>query len=218
MTFLETTGDRCRGDALSLKACAIEIGRHLRACLLTSLFAAFLGALSVSPASAALTCMQGNVNKVLNAGTIVIPMNAPSGSVVTTVAPDTFQMLCRLLNSAPLNTSATSTIKLTVTAALAPGFADVYKTAIDGLGIRFVFNAPACNASDLSLSNSKLLIPCAISGPLGGAYQDTNVTVTVIFVAYGAVKGGAATLSSIPVLSEAYMSSDSPGSVWNQSP
>lgn len=103
-----------------------------------------------------------------------------------------------------------------MTAALAPGFADVYKTAIDGLGVRFVFNAPTCNASNLPLSNSKLQILCALSGPLGGAYQDTNVTVTVIFVAYGAVKGGASTLSSIPVLSEAYISSDSPGSTWSQ--
>jgi type 1 fimbria pilin len=216
MAIRDGTGDRFRVNGLSLKTRVSKTCRNLRACLLSSLFAVFLGVLFVSPASAAMTCTPGNVGKVLNAGTIVIPMNAPSGTVVSTVAPATFQMRCSFLNTAPYNTTGTSTIQLTVTAALAPGFADVYKTAIDGLGIRYVFNAPTCNADNLPLSNSMLRIPCAISGPLGGSYQDTNMTVTAIFVTYGSVKGGATTLSSIPVLGEAYEASDNAGKLWPQ--
>jgi type 1 fimbria pilin len=204
------TGDRFRIDGLSLKASATKIGRHLRACVLTSLAAVFLSMLFVTPASASITCYPDNVSKVLTAGTIVIPMNAPSGTVVRTLAPDAFLMQCRFLSGDPVSTSGTSTLLLTVTAALAPGFADVYKTAIDGLGIRYVFNAPACNASNLSLSNSSLQIPCAIAGPLNGPYMAKNFTVTVIFVAYGAVKAGATTLSSIPAVVEQLQASDNP--------
>ncbi|MGX7004815.1 fimbrial protein [Caballeronia sp. KNU42] len=218
MTVPNRTGKQLRIDGMSVKAQAIKIGRQLRAWILTSLFAIFLGALFVSPVSAAITCTPGNVGKVLSAGTIVVPMNAPSGTVVSTVAPASFQMRCSFMNSSPFNTTGTATLQLTVTAALAPGFADVYKTAIDGLGVRFVFNAPTCNATNLSLNNSLLRIPCDISGPLGGPYQDTNVTVTTIFVTYGAVKGGATTLSSIPVLDEGFEASDNPGKIWSQTP
>ena len=209
--------DRYRIDGLSLKAHVSTIGRTLRACLLSGLVTLLLSALFVTPVSAAITCNPGNVNKVLAAGTIVIPMNAPSGTVVSTVAPAGFLMNCSFLNSSPFNTSATVYIQLTVTAALAPGFTDVYKTAIDGLGVRFVFDAPACNSSNLSLSNSLLRIPCNLSGPLAGPNIVTNLTVTTIFVVYGAVKGGATTLSSIPVLSEAYETSDNVGKIWPQS-
>ncbi len=218
MTVLDRTGDRFRIDGSSLNANALKICRNLRASLLSTLFAVFLSAFFVNPASAAITCNPGNVNKVLAAGTITIPMNAPSGTVVGTVAPAGFLMNCSFLNTTPFNTTATVYIQFTVTAALAPGFADVYKTAIDGLGVRFVFDAPTCNASNLSLSNSLLRIPCALSGPLAGPTIVTNVTVTTIFVAYGAVKGGASTLSSIPVLSEAYETSDNVGKLWSQSP
>src|SRR5471030_553947 len=217
MTVPDRTGDQLRSEGSSLKAHAIKIGRQLLACLLTSLFAVFLGVLFVSPASAALTCNPGSVNKVLAAGTIVIPMNAPSGTVVSTAAPDGFVMTCSFLNTSPFNTTGTSYIQLTVSAALAPGFIDVYKTAIDGLGVRFVFNSPACNTSNVALSNSMLRIPCALSGPLAGPNIVTNLTVTTIFVVYGAVKGGATTLSSIPVLSEAYETSDNVGKIWPQS-
>jgi hypothetical protein len=218
MIIPDRTGERFRINCLRLKANVIKIRPHLRACLLSSLFSVFLSVLFVSPASAGLTCKQGNVSKVLNAGTIVIPMNAPSGTVVSTHAPETFQMLCQFLNSGKLTTSATSTIRLDVTDAAAPGFTDVYKTAIDGLGIRYVFNAPACDASNLSLSNGSLKIPCAVSGELGGAYTPTDVTVTAIFVAYGAVKAGATTLSSIPVLKQGFESTDSPGQTfWGSS-
>jgi type 1 fimbria pilin len=165
-----------------------------------------------------MTCKPANVGNVLSAGTIVIPMNAPSGTVVSTVAPTSFLMQCFFTNSAPFNTTGISTLQLTVTAPLAPGFADVYTTSISGLGVRFLFNAPACNASNLPLSNSLLRIPCDISGPLGGAYQNTSFSVTTVFVIYEAVKGGAAALSSIPVLSEAYEASDSPGKLWPQTP
>lgn len=110
MTVPDRTGNQLRIDGLSLKVHAIRIGRHPRACVLTSLFAVFLGALFVGPASAAITCTPGNVGKVLNAGAIVIPMNAPSGTVVSTVAPASFQMRCYFQNNAPYNTTATSTL------------------------------------------------------------------------------------------------------------
>jgi len=218
MTSLDSVVDGFRNDGLSLRTIALKIGRNLRACFLSSLLAVLLSVLSVSPASAAVTCNPGSVNKVLAAGTIVIPMNAPSGTVVSTVAPAGFVMNCSFLNTSPFNTSATVNIQLAVTAALAPGFTDVYKTAIDGLGVRFVFNAPTCNITDLSLSNSLVRIPCALSGPLAGPTIVTNLTVTTIFVVYGAVQGGASTLSSIPVLGEAYETSDNVGKIWNQSP
>jgi type 1 fimbria pilin len=214
MIVPDRTTNRFRIDGLSLKASATRIGRHLHACFLTSLFAVILSMLFVTPASAAITCKQGDVGKVLSAGTIVIPMNAPSGTVVSTVAPAAFQMLCTFSNGAPLTTSATSTIRLEVANALAPGFADVYKTAIDGLGIRYVFNAPACDASNLSLSNGLLRIPCFVSGSIGGPYEPTEVTVTAIFVAYGTVKAGATTLSSIPELKQGFESSDSGKTVF----
>ena len=150
MIVPDRTTNRFRIDGLSLKASATRIGRHLHACFLTSVFAVILSMLFVTPASAAITCYPANVGKVVTAGTIVIPMNAPSGSVVRTLTPDAFQMQCAL----PNGTSGTSTIRLTLKATLAPGFTDVYKTNIDGLGIRYVFNAPECSASDLSLSNS----------------------------------------------------------------
>lgn len=218
MTVPQRTGNPLRIDGLSMKAHAIKIGQRLRAWLLTSLFAVFLGALFVSPASAAVTCSPSNVNKVLAAGAIVIPMNAPSGTVVSTVAPAGFVLNCSFLNTTPFNTSGTVYIQVTVTAALAPGFTDVYKTAIDGLGVRFVFNSPACNTSNQALNNSLLRIPCALSGPLAGPNIVTNLTVTTSFVAYGAIKGGASTLSSIPVLNEAYETSDNVGKLWTQSP
>lgn len=217
MASLDSIGDGFRNDSLSLKTRALEIGRNLRACLLSGLGTVFLSALFVSPASASSTCMPGNVSKVLNAGTIVIPANAPSGTVVSTIAPADFQMRCAFLNNTPFNTTVTATLQLSVTAALAPGFADVYKTSVDGLGIRYVFNAPTCNGSNLPLSNSLLRIPCVVSGVIGGQYQDTNVTVTAIFVTYGAVKPGATTLSSVPLLAEAYEMSDNPGKLWPQS-
>jgi type 1 fimbria pilin len=218
MTVPDRSHDRFHIDSLPLKASALKIGRNLRACLLSCLCAVFLCALLVHPASAAMTCNPASVNNVLAAGTITIPMNAPPGTVVSTAAPTGFIMNCSFLNTSPFVTSGTTYIQLTVTAALAPGFTDVYKTAIDGLGVRFVFNSPACNASNLSLSNSLLRIPCALSSSLGGPNIVTNLTVTTIFVVYGAVKGGASTLSSIPVLSEAYETSDNVGRLWGQSP
>lgn len=192
--------------------------KKLWGCIVSSLVAVLLSTFCANPASAAITCNPGNVNKVLAAGTIVIPMNASPGTVVSTVAPAGFIMNCSFLNTSPFNTSTTVFIQLTVTAALAPGFTDVYKTNIDGLGVRFVFNAPTCNASNLSLGNSLLRIPCNLTGPLGGPTIVTNLTVTTIFVVYGAVKGGASALSAIPVLSQAYETADNPGKLWNQSP
>jgi type 1 fimbria pilin len=210
------TGKRFRTGNLWLKTSVLKIGGKWRTCLLSTLSAVFFCALLPTPAFAAMTCNAASVNKVLAAGTIAIPMNAPPGTVVSTVAPAGFIMNCSFLNSSPYVTSGTATIQLTVTAALAPGFTDVYKTSIDGLGVRFIFNSPACNASNLSLSNSLLRIPCALAGPLGGPNIATNLTVTTVFVAYGAVKGGASTLSSIPMLSEAYETSDNPGRIWPQ--
>jgi len=218
MTVPDRSHDRFHIDNLPLKASASKIGQALRACILSSLIAVVLNALCVGPVSAAMSCYADNLSKVLAAGTIVIPMNAPPGTVVSTIAPASFQMSCFFPNNSPPTTSGTSTIQITVTAALAPGFADVYKTNIDGLGVRFVFNAPTCNVNNASLSNNLLRIPCALSGPLNGPYQTTNVTATVIFVTYGAIKAGATALSSIPVVAEAYEESDVPGKLWTTPP
>jgi type 1 fimbria pilin len=213
----ETGGWFCIGT-FSPRVKRSRIGRHLWMRILSILIAVWFGALFVSPASAAITCTPANANKVLAAGTIVIPMNAAPGTVVSTVAPSGFIMNCSFLNTSPYNTSATVYIQFSVTAALAPGFNDVYKTNIDGLGIRFIFDSPACTTSNAPLQNSALRIPCSLTGPLAGPNIVTNLTVTSVFVTYGAIKSGASSLSSVPLLSESYETSDNAGRVWNQSP
>jgi type 1 fimbria pilin len=105
-----------------------------------------------------------------------------------------------------------------ITESLAPGSADVYQTSTAGLGIRYVVNAPTCNATNLVLSNNKLRFDCSVSGPLDGPYVPTDISITTSFVAIGPIHGGASTLSSVPVLGLYFEASDNPGKLWTQFP
>ena len=214
----DRTNKRFRIERLLLKAGLLKMRHKLRTCLLFSFVAIFFSTLFVSSASAAITCHPGSYNNVLAAGTIVVSSNAPPGSVLSISAPTSSSMVCSFLNGTPYNTSATTIMQFTVTAALAPGFSDVYTTNIDGLGVRFIFNAPTCNASNLPLTNSLLQISCALAGPLAGPDIITNFTVTTNFVAYGVIANGALTLSSIPVLAQSYWASDNTSRWWPQYP
>jgi type 1 fimbria pilin len=218
MTTPNRTNNRFRIGALLLNAGFLHIGRKLRTCLLVSLIAIFFNTPFVSSASASVTCHPSNYNNVLAAGAIVISSNATPGSVVSISPPTSSSMSCSFLNTSPYNTSGTMIIKFTVSDALAPGFADVYKTNIDGLGVRFVFNASTCNVSNSPMTNGVLQISCDIAGPLGGPNIVVPFTVTTSFVVYSAVANGALTLSSIPVLDQSYWASDNVSKWWSQWP
>jgi type 1 fimbria pilin len=211
----KTGGCFCIGKFLP-RVNGSRTSKNLSARIVSIVMVVFFAALLSSSASAAITCNPTNVSKVLAAGTIVIPMNPAPGTVVSTVAPAGFMMNCTFLNTTPYNTSAGVYIQLSVTAALAPGFADVYKTNIDGLGVRYILSAPTCNTSNAPLQNSAMRISCSLTGTLAGPSIVTNLTVTSVFVTYGAVKGGASSLSSIPMLSQTYETTDNVGKVWNQ--
>jgi type 1 fimbria pilin len=167
-------------------------------------------------AGGSITCNTGNTNLAINAGTVVIPMNAPPGTVVSTLAPATLIMNCRFVNQAPYTVSGFSTNQLEVTAALAPGFNDVYVTGIQGLGIRYTFNSSACNTSNATMANNLIRIPCPIAGPLGGPYVPQNIYATVSFVIYGPVSSGGVSIQTLPVMSQKYEESDDPGHLWGQ--
>ena len=98
------------------------------------------------------------------------------------------------------------------------GFSDVYPTNIDGLGVRYTFNSDAiCDTTNLTMKNKAIAISCVISGVPGGAHIYANATVTPSLVVTGAVKGGASTLSSSPIVSFTYTIKDVSGS-WPAAP
>ncbi|MGX7003872.1 fimbrial protein [Caballeronia sp. KNU42] len=152
------------------------------------------------PARAEMKCEVTNVSKVLVAGVISIPKDAPIGLTVSTLPADTFQNNCYFANVNPIATSGTSLIDISTVAALAPGFTDVYQTSIAGLGIRYQFTSSECTPASSTMSNGAMVVQCPFSGPLGGPYIYKDVHVTPSFVVVGSVKAGAATLSSVPII------------------
>ncbi|ALL68001.1 Fimbrial protein precursor [Paraburkholderia caribensis MBA4] len=189
------------------------------ALLVASVVIVLLAGLLAAPAHAAITCGPGNVNKPLSAGTIAAPVNVPVGAVVGTIAPNAFQVLCRFLSTTTPNnvTSASLYSDFKTTAPLAAGFNDVYQTTVAGLGIRYTFNSAQCSASGVTLTNGAIRLACPFSGPLDGPYMNADVSVTVEFVATGPIASGASTLSTAPVVTIGFATSDQ-GGYWNQSP
>jgi hypothetical protein len=209
MSGWEYAGRRvCRGDMRERLRAAWHV-----VCLAFVLLAMSLAA----PAHANLFCKTGNVGKVLAAGTLSVPVNTAPGTTISTLAPDAFQMFCQFQNTSPFDTSATNYVDLRTTASLAPGFTDVYQTGIAGLGVRYVFNASPCNASNVALVNNALRLTCPINGPLGGGYMQTTITVTPSLVVTGAIPAGASNLTTVPAVSIDFTMSDAAGT-WSQPP
>ncbi|WP_454874462.1 fimbrial protein [Paraburkholderia xenovorans] len=170
------------------------------------------------PAHAALICNASGANNVISAGSISVPANPTIGATIATLAPTQFQMPCRFDTSAPVETSAT--LWATFDSSLPPvsGFADVYQTNVQGLGIRYTFNAPACNANNVPMTSGEVKLTCPVSGPVDGPYMPIDVTVTPSFVATGVIPLGARTLSTVPLVSIVYWTSDDPATGWDKPP
>jgi type 1 fimbria pilin len=172
-------------------------------------------------AYAGMTCGTGNVNKMLAAGTISVPVNVSVGMTVGTVAPSTFQLSCRFLSTSnpPNVTSATLYADFKTTAPLANGFSDVYQTSIAGLGVRYTFDPSSsqCTAGSAVLANGSLRITCPFNGPIDGPYMAANISVTATFIVTGTIPSGASSFATAPVVTITYTQSDQGGS-WNQTP
>ncbi|WP_082779101.1 fimbrial protein [Burkholderia sp. PAMC 28687] len=170
---------------------------------------------SATSARASLTCTYPvNVSKVLAAGTISVPASPAVGATVKTLAPDAFQIPCRLLSSAPVSTSADEYAIFKTTASLASGFSDVYATNVPGLGVRFAFNAPACNAVNATLDKGEARLTCPVNTPVGGPYVNIDIASVVSLVTTGPVAAGASSLLTIPTVTITYQHSDSPGNSY----
>jgi type 1 fimbria pilin len=169
------------------------------------------------PARAEMKCEVGNVGKVLTAGVISIPKSASIGSTVSTLPPSAFQNDCYFADTGPRPTTGTSLVNISTTATLASGYTDVYATTIAGLGVRYQFTSSDCTPASATMSNGLIVIACPFSGPLGGPYMYKDVQVTASFVLVGAVKAGASTLSSAPVLKIALESQGIAGT-WSKTP
>lgn len=174
--------------------------------------------LAAPAAHAALTCQVIGTNNVITAGSISVPANPQIGATIATLAPTQLQVSCKFLNADPPETTAT--LWPTFDSSLLPvsGFADVYQTDVLGLGIRYTFNAPACNASNVPMTNGGIKLTCPFSGPMDGPYMPINITVTPSFVATGTIPLGARTLSTVPSVSITFWTSDDPTSGWDQPP
>ncbi|MFM0503869.1 fimbrial protein [Paraburkholderia caffeinilytica] len=192
-----------------------NVHRIANTVLLRLALALCIGAISVS-AHANLTCEVASINKAFVAGVISVPMNTAVGATVSTLAPDAFQLTCKFLADGLSDTSATLFSDFTTTGGLAPGFTDVYKTGIPGLGVRYMFNSPQCNANNLVLSHGTVRISCPFSGPLNGPIMTANVTVTSSLVVTDTIAAGASTLSTVPSVTIIYSTSDGGSSYWNK--
>ncbi|QYD72450.1 type 1 fimbrial protein [Paraburkholderia edwinii] len=170
-------------------------------------------------ACANIVCEVASVNKVLNAGTVSVAVNAAAGSTVLLLAPDPFQLTCSFPDSGSVrDTSAILYSDFKTTAPLAAGFTDVYQTEIAGVGTRYTFNSPQCNAVNIVLANNSVRINCPFSGPLGGPIQAANVSVTVAFVVTGVIASGASNFSKAPAVTIGFATSDGGTGYWNKSP
>ncbi|GAB7524684.1 fimbrial protein [Paraburkholderia sp. 2C] len=165
-----------------------------------------------------LTCEVASVDKVLNAGTVSVAVNAAVGSTVLTLAPDPFQLTCNFPDGGLRDTSATLYSDFKTATPLAAGFSDVYQTGIAGIGTRYTFNSPQCNAVNVGLTNGAVRINCPFSGPLNGPIQAANVSVTVALVVTGVVAPGASNFSKAPTVTIGFATSDGGTGYWNKSP
>lgn len=177
----------------------------------------FAGLVSIS-AHANLSCGILNANKTLTAGTISVPMNSAVGTTVSTLAPALFQPACNFPSGGLNDTSATLYVDLKTTASLATGFNDVYNTGIAGLGVRYTFSSPTCNATNVVLANGSVTLSCPVTGSLNGSRIPFDANVSATLVVTGATKAGATNLTTAPAVGITYRTSDGGSQSWVQTP
>ncbi|MBN3764313.1 fimbrial protein [Burkholderia sp. Ac-20365] len=158
------------------------------------------------------------MNKVLDAGTISIPVNAAPGTTITTHAPESFQFNCHYdpKYQPKFATDNTLYADFSTNAARAPGFNNVYATDVPGLGVRYTFNSSQCNAHGAVLTNNSLRLSC----PMRGFFNEplyAYLSVTWSLVVTGPIASGATTLSKAPTVSLGFTTSANNG-YWNQPP
>jgi type 1 fimbria pilin len=164
----------------------------------------------MTPARALVTCTYPvNVKKVLDGGTISIPVSSPVGATVKTLPPNAFQVPCKLNSIEPVVTSGVQYTNFQTTALPVAGFTDVYATNVPGLGVRFAFNAPACDAVNATLVNGLVKLTCPISTPVDGPFVNLELTAVVSLVTTGTIAPGAASLLTIPEVTMFYQHSTS---------
>lgn len=175
---------------------------------------AFVG-LAATPAYADLSCGVTGITLTIAAGVISIPANAAVGTTVLTLAPSPLKLNCILFTG--LGTSGTLISNLSTVTAPASGFDDVYPTSVAGLGVRYTFAAdPNCSPPTPTMKNKAIAIPCLITGPADSKTQIyTNMTVSPSLVVTSAVKPGASTLTSVPLVNFTYTLKEASGS-WSQ--
>ncbi|MGT2472651.1 fimbrial protein [Paraburkholderia terrae] len=154
------------------------------------------------------------MNKVISAGTISVPVSAPVGTTVGTLATDSFQPTCNFPASGLSDTSATLYTDVTTTAALASGFTDVYQTGIAGLGIRYTFSSPECGAPNATLTNGAVRVSCNFAGPLNGPTMSPYIYITPTLVVTGPIKSGASSFTTVPNIVITYRTSDGGANYW----
>ncbi|AMV46692.1 fimbrial protein [Paraburkholderia caribensis] len=167
-----------------------------------------------APAHANIACEIANISLTASAGTISVPVAAPVGQTLASLAPSTFQMSCHFVTRVNSVTEATNYANF-ATSQLAPGFTDVYQTNVAGIGIRYTFDSAQCNATHVVMTNGQAQVGCYFSGPLDGPYQNANITVTPTLVVTGTIAPGTKALSTVPAVTIMYTSSDQDTS-WNK--
>ena len=148
-----------------------------------------------APAHANIACEIANISLTASAGTISVPVAAPVGQTLASLAPSTFQMSCHFVTRVNSVTEATNYANF-ATSQLAPGFTDVYQTNVAGIGIRYTFDSAQCNATHVVMTNGQAQVGCYFSGPLDGPYQNANITVTPTLVVTGTIAPGTKALST----------------------
>lgn len=182
-------------------------------CFLLAAFLLITGFVPLS-ARASITCNNlSGINQVLSAGTISVPANTAPGTTISTLAPVTYTYQCRFVDAAPTSTSGTLTQTFTTTSALAYGV-DVYPTNIAGIGVRYIFNAAACDANNVIMKNNSAVVTCSFSGPLNGPYVPAPITVTAQLVVTGPIQGGISSLTTVPIVTMTGVTSDN-ARVWS---
>jgi type 1 fimbria pilin len=185
--------------------------------LLRWAFALCVGMSSLS-AHANLTCEVASVNKILSVGTNSVSANTPVGTVIVNLAPDPFQLTCNFPASGLNDTSATLYADLATAAPLAPGYSDVYQTSTAGLGVRYLFTSAECKVFSQSMASGTIRLSCPFSGPLNGPITSANVTVQPILIVIGKLPAGVSNLSSMPVVTITFRTSDGGSNAWAKSP
>ncbi len=162
------------------------------------------------------TCNFLNSNNTLAAGAMSVPANATPNTAVKTVQTS-FTFQCR--QTAVTDTYAYSTHMMFQSgSALVSGYNDIYKTNIDGLGVRYTVSAPTCtNAAAVHITGTgNTEFDCPFN--TGTTYIPAPMTVTTDFVVTGTLPASA-TLTSVSVLNLAFTESDIPGGgPWRTTP